>query len=444
MVLCNVVALLLPWTACASAVRAMKQASDQPRFFGDISTSYLTHSNLGGGGPDNGSEVMHISGISADVDDATDLIVTSSDSYEANNPLGNGVSHDFGLINVKTNTSAKFWFEFVDSNTRERKNYSNIYLTLYDFDQSKDGTFENAIATSASAYWLTNDTEIMTNVSLENGTWRSSTHGTSKDNPKNKTNMTLTQRARCLTLLFQDTGKIDVELDVKVGTRAPAYGRTFLFDFRPFLTNETKVKPPGWPAQVPGESGPIFHMERAKIKRNNLGGKGPVKDGLRGLVFKKAGSFAGYSFNIAASVEEGTYEPYEIENNGLWNGWGKISGKCGSEVKLRFSFFANYDGFPITVPQALLSLTGIGMDDDGGCAASVSLGDSENYTLLDAGLKISQTGNEKTFSKQSARETDSSQVDMVFENVRGTRATLRWGPGNSGGSEILFKFGNVE
>jgi len=439
------VALLLPSTTCASFFRAMKQVPRATQFIGDISKSYLTHSNLGGEGPDAGSEVMHISGISFFNNESTDLIVTADKSYKANDALENGVSHDFGLINVLSNSTSKFWFEFVDADTRERRNYSKIYLTVYDFDQSYDGTFEEAVASSATAYWLTNKTELLTNVSSENISWRSSEHGTSDDNPKDKQNMTPQQLNRSLTLLFENTGKLDITLGVRVseGDKVPAYGRTFLFDFRPLLENGTEVRPSGWPVQAPGESGALFHMERAELSRNNLGGSGPDTDGLRGIVFRKAGFFSGYNLNIMASVATGTYEPYKVENNGWWNGWGAISGRCGSELDLRLSFVDSYDGFPLTVPDALLSLMGIGMDDDGGCAASVSLSDFENYSVVDTGLTVSQTKATKTFSKTSARTKDSSQVDVLFKSVKETRATIKWSAGNSGGSEILFKFGNA-
>jgi len=435
--------LFLPWTSGVSVFRNLQDAGEANDFHGDISRSFLTHSNLGGEGPDFGSEVMHILGVAAD-DENTDLVIAADSAYKAHKALENGVSHDFGLINLECNTSAQFWFKFVNSETRMARKYSKIYLTLYDFDQSEDGMFEEATVDSATAYWVTSTTELISNISSEGGSWRSSTRGTSEDNPRDKEHMTKEQRDRSLTLLFENTGEFKITLAIKPGDAGcAAYGRTFLYDFRPALMNETSVEPFDWPSVPTAGPGALFHMHRSALHRNNLGAMGPEIDGLRGLVLKNAGFFDGSNINFAASVANGTYEPYMAENNGLWDGWGRINGKCGSELDLRFSFLNEYDGFPMTVPEVLLSFTGIGSDADGGCAVSVSMSNFENYSIVDTGVNASEASGLTTFSKAFTQTDAINQVDIVFKSVHATRATIKWDLGGSGGKDLLFKIGNV-
>lgn len=97
--------LFLPWTLGVSVFRNLQDAGEANDFHGDISRSFLTHSNLGGEGPDFGSEVMHILGVAAD-DENTDLVIAADSAYKAHKALENGVSHDFGLINLECNTRA--------------------------------------------------------------------------------------------------------------------------------------------------------------------------------------------------------------------------------------------------------------------------------------------------------------------------------------------------
>jgi hypothetical protein len=437
-------ALLLPWTAYASFFRNVKTTRKTNDLQADITRSFLTHSNLGGGGPDAGVEQVHILGLVASEDERTDLVITAGSKYRSHQPLENGLAHDFGLINFECNTSAKLWFQLVDSETRVQRNYSKIYMTLYDFDQSTDGMFEQATISGATAVWASNTTELISNISSEGGSWRSSTYGTSKDNPRDKQHMTQEQRDRALTVLFENTGEFEITLAVLPGEDGcKDYGRTFLYDFRPALVNETMVRPTEWPSIQSTGPGALFHMERSSLHRNNLGGMGPLTDGLRGIVFKDAGFFDGANINFAASVANGTYEPYSAENNGIWDGWARINGQCGSDVELRFSFLNEYDGFPMTIPEVLFSFTGIGSDTDGGCAASISISNFESYSLVDTGVNVSETSGLMTFSKALTQTDATSQVEMVFKDVHEARAIIKWDVGSSGGKDFLFKVGNV-
>eukprot|EP00927_Polykrikos_kofoidii_P032366 TRINITY_DN275_c0_g1_i2.p1 TRINITY_DN275_c0_g1~~TRINITY_DN275_c0_g1_i2.p1 ORF type:complete len:446 (-),score=47.20 TRINITY_DN275_c0_g1_i2:360-1697(-) len=437
-------ALLFPWTADATLFRPVKNARETTDLHADITRSFLTHSNLGGAGPDSGSEQVHILGLVATDDERTDLVITADSLYRSQQPLENGLAHDFGLINFQCNTSAKLWFQFVDSETHVLRHYSKIYMTLYDFDQSSDGMFEEATINGATAIWVSDTTELISNMSSKGGSWRSSTHGTSKDNPRDKEHMTKEQRDRALTVLFENTGEFEITLAVMpdAGGCQP-YGRTFLYDFRPALVNETMVRPTEWPSIQSTGPGALFHMERSSLHRNNLGGMGPLTDGLRGIIFKNAGFFDGSNINFAASVANGTYEPYSSESNGFWDGWGKINGQCGSELDLRFSFLNEYDGFPMTIPEVLFSFTGIGSDTDGGCAVSVSMSNFENYSLVDTEVNVSETSGLTTFSKAFTQTDATSQVDLVFKDVHAARATIKWDVGSSGGKDFLFKIGNV-
>jgi len=331
----------------------------------------------------------------------------------------------------------------VDSETRLPRNYSKLYMTLYDFDQSKDGTFEQATISGASAIWVTNTTQLLPTITSTGGSFRSSIPGTSDDNPQQKENMTKDQRDRSLTVLFENRGEFEIELAVMPDSDGCAnYGRTFLYDFRPTLLNETMISSVNRRTEIQ-DPGVQFHWPRTILHRNNLGGQGPVTDGLKGLVFKNAAYFDGNNVNFAVSVASGEYEPYRIENNGFRDNWGVISGKCGSTADLRLAFLSEYDGYPLELPEVLLSLAGIGSDEAGGCAVSVSMDNFGSYRLEDTGVNASKANETTTFSKQVVQKGSESQVGVVFEDIRSTRVTITWAGGSSGGRDLLLRIGKV-
>jgi len=436
-------ALLLPLAADASFFRDVKGKRGVQELHASMEHSFVSHSNLGGAGPDNGSEAIHVGGIVASDDERTDLVIIAGSKYSANQPLENGVTHDFGLINFDCNTSAKLWFQFVDSETHMQRNYSKMYVTLYDFDQSKDGMFEEATISGAKSIWVTNTTQLVSTLTSTGGFFRSSVPGTSKDNPRDKENMTQEQLDRSLTILFENTGEFQITLAVLPEENGCSdYGRTFLYDFRPLLVNGTMVQNVDVPAAVE-DAGVQFHWPRGILHRNNLGGMGPSIDGLHGLVFKNVAYFDGNNVNFAVSVASGEYEPDRVENNGFIENWGKINGKCGSEVDLRLAFLSEYDGYPLVIPEVMLSLAGIGSDENSGCAVSVSLSNFGSYRLDDTEVVASETNGTTTFSKGFEQTDTESQVSMVFTDIHIARVKITWGDGNSGGRDVLFKIGSA-
>jgi len=115
------------------AVVSMENSKSENLFVGDFSNSAVLHSNLGGNGPDDGAETLHIRDV-AGMESGVNLVITVDDSaaYSPNDSKENGLSYAFGLINVKCGSTARLRFHFVDALTNQRRQFSQIPFTMYD------------------------------------------------------------------------------------------------------------------------------------------------------------------------------------------------------------------------------------------------------------------------------------------------------------------------
>jgi hypothetical protein len=417
----------------------------------DMSNSVVLHSNLGGQGPDEGAENMHIRDVDGTTG-TTDLIITASggSQYKPNNPEINGLSNAFGLINVKCGSSASLRFQFVNSATGNKQKFSSLPVSFYDFDQSGNGDQEFATIQGASAYWVTTTTQLVSNISSNKGSWISSITGHTEDNPLDH-NLTDEQKDRALSVLFENASTFVVTLGVKPaasnGCAAGVGGRTFLWDFRVALSDQKRVVPQEWSdPQVPRPE-LIYHWNEASVTRNNLGNAGPETDGLRGMQLHNVGTFGGEAIDMAVSIVSGTYAANNIDMNGLLNGWGVINGACGSSVDVRFTVMSAFEGAPLVLPKLMFSFGGLDAGQDGNCVMSItSTGFNKYYLSESSEVAVSTTENRTSFSgTKYSPGTEGpvvdNNVDLRFFDVAEIVATLTWAEGGVGGRNMYFKVG---
>eukprot|EP00927_Polykrikos_kofoidii_P017669 TRINITY_DN1806_c0_g1_i7.p1 TRINITY_DN1806_c0_g1~~TRINITY_DN1806_c0_g1_i7.p1 ORF type:complete len:499 (-),score=42.36 TRINITY_DN1806_c0_g1_i7:92-1510(-) len=418
----------------------------------DLSNSVVLHSNLGGQGPDEGAENMHIRDIDG-LDGNTDVIITVDEGsqYLPNTPEINGLSNAFGLINVKCGSSTSLRFQFVDARNGNKRKFSSIPVSFYDFDESGNGDQEFATIQGASAYWVTNTTQLVSNVSSNTGSWISSVPGKAEDNPLGH-NLTDEQKDRTVSVLFENSSTFVVTLGVKParsnGCQPGVGGRTFLWDFRNALIDQKRNVPEEWSDPQILRPELIYHWADATVTRNNLGNLGPQKDGLRGMQLHNVGTFGGEAIDIAVSIISGTYTANNIDVNGLLNGWGVINGACGSSVDVRFTILSAFEGAPLVLPELMFSFGGLDTGKDGNCVMSVtSAGFNKYYLSKTSEIASKGTDNRTSFSGTkyspgTEGPLSDNEVDLRFFNVAEIVATLTWGEGGFGGRNTYFRVGN--
>ena len=105
----------------------------------DIAASTVTHSNLGGYGPDSGDETLVFSNAGTTPDGTDfDISIAADSGYAVNNANANGIGNKvFGKINILTNSSgvsSAFTFSLVDSATQQPVVLDEFAFSVYDFD----------------------------------------------------------------------------------------------------------------------------------------------------------------------------------------------------------------------------------------------------------------------------------------------------------------------
>lgn len=162
----------------------------------DIAASTVTHSNLGGYGPDSGDETLVFSNAGTTPDGTDfDISIAADSGYAVNNANANGIGNKvFGKINILTNSSgvsSAFTFSLVDSATQQPVVLDEFAFSVYDFDMGASNNAEFAIA---SDYKLESTTEIAVEAEADGRTRFSATEvGTGSDNPTSATITRLSQ-----------------------------------------------------------------------------------------------------------------------------------------------------------------------------------------------------------------------------------------------------------
>jgi len=205
----------------------------------DIAASTVTNSNLGGFGPDvSGDETLVYSNVGTMADGTVlDFSVTAGSDYKAGNVNNNGLSGDFGIINLKSvkassGLSSAFTFSLLDSATQLPVTVDGFTFSIYDFDMGTQSPYpsEFAIASGYGYYVLEASTTINVTTEADGRTRFSATAiGTGADNPTSTTGLTSLQLARSVTFYFASTSSFTMTL----GATAAKFnsGRNFMFSF---------------------------------------------------------------------------------------------------------------------------------------------------------------------------------------------------------------------
>eukprot|EP00928_Gymnodinium_smaydae_P088632 TRINITY_DN726_c0_g1_i2.p1 TRINITY_DN726_c0_g1~~TRINITY_DN726_c0_g1_i2.p1 ORF type:complete len:869 (+),score=195.53 TRINITY_DN726_c0_g1_i2:67-2607(+) len=107
------------------------------------------HANLGNFGPDGGPSELRFRGVANVEDKVIDLVVTNATEFLTNDPMRNGKKECFGKVNVRHNSAVRLNFGFVVSGTNTPVVLKSFFLTMYDLEQSYDGSVVKSVAMSS-------------------------------------------------------------------------------------------------------------------------------------------------------------------------------------------------------------------------------------------------------------------------------------------------------
>lgn len=178
----------------------------------NFSTSTVSHSNLGGQGPDDGAETLVFESIAVQDGVAVDLIVTASSEYTPNSALKNGLhGGHFGMINLAVNAAVDLNFRFVDRNGSP-VTLDPFFFTLYDLDQGMAHEARESItARGFSEYRVAEETELRIEVLGDDAaTFTSSLRGGKVDNPTHPMSLTNAEKERTVVLKFPETSEFSL------------------------------------------------------------------------------------------------------------------------------------------------------------------------------------------------------------------------------------------
>lgn len=208
----------------------------------DLANAVVSHSNLGGAGPDSGEETL----VYSNVFPTTDLVISATSLYTPNvlnangGVLHNGLHGGFGVINMACDGSVDLDFSFVDSTSGQEVTPSPFLFTWFDSDHGMAHESREAITVSGfSSYHLSDSSSLdvvevdasLTEEALAQGngkaTFTSTMRGGKVDNPVSPLTLTKLQEERTVALLFSGRSSFSVTL-AETGYANPQ-GRNFYF-----------------------------------------------------------------------------------------------------------------------------------------------------------------------------------------------------------------------
>lgn len=411
----------------------------------------VTHSNLGGEGPDSGAPTLRYANVSVISGMSVDMVVSVNDAfYHAGNNARNGFNAPFGSINAKCGVDTYITFSFYEHDTMTPVRAEKMYLAFFDVDSgSAEGLIEQVgFDNGLVDYYVTSTTELKLIPSKNGPFWESTTPGTGADNPTSVTDITQQQKDRAVAALFVNQTSITAHIGVAKpddSVTCPPEGRNFLFAFRPsvLVTASQEHKAVKWTTTTTTPKCLQLHFGEKSVIRSNLGGKGPDVELTNGVVFSKVSTYKGKKIDLAVSVISGDYAPGNASRNGVFKGWASINGACGSEARMRFELYDSFDGSPVHVPRLCVSFADLDTGINSACAESITIGGFTGFHLSkDTELSMeSADGGEKTIiagtpgngsdnpSKGShAARSLRRTVEFEFDDASEFEATLAWAP----------------
>jgi len=193
----------------------------------DFSAATVTHSNLGGQGPDSGEETLVYSGITNQDGYVVDLVITATSPYAPRDAGKNGLQDDFGVINLEINSAVDLLFRFTSGG--EPFVMNSFYFTFFDLDQGRaHEAREKATIRGFDSYRLSDGTSLeVEELGDSSAIFSSSMRGGKVDNPTSPLSLSHLQRERSVVVSLADVSEFSVQLSEE--NYASSQGRNWFF-----------------------------------------------------------------------------------------------------------------------------------------------------------------------------------------------------------------------
>jgi len=206
----------------------------------DFSAATVSHSNLGGQGPDSGEETLVYSGITNQDGMVVDLVVTATSPYAPRDATKNGLQDDFGVLNLEINSAVDLLFRFMSGGQPVVMN--SFYFTFFDLDQGRaHESSEKATIRGFDSYRLSDGTSLdVEELGDSSAIFSSSMRGGKTDNPTSPLSLSHLQRERSVVVSFSAVSEFSVQLSEE--NYASSQGRNWFFSGPSSIVCEREAK----------------------------------------------------------------------------------------------------------------------------------------------------------------------------------------------------------
>lgn len=184
----------------------------------------LVQNNLAGAGPDQGEEGIWYSAVDQESQRQILLVLNAIGDYTPQASWENGLSDNmqFATINLKPDSSVNVSFRILDAETKEEVVLPSMFLTFFDLDTGRDGETAEYVSTKIKhvpVHAMLSPLSEVERKDTKDGLemfW-GTRFGTGEDNPDDPHNLTQHQRARTVTLLYENFTSASVTLGATAG-----------------------------------------------------------------------------------------------------------------------------------------------------------------------------------------------------------------------------------
>jgi len=358
-----------------------------------LSLENVVISNLGGTGPDKGTPKLIFGDVFPNSPDYVDLEITNTTPYVPFDSRDNGIHNGFGAISVSPNSATSFEFRLVDRRTNKPLAHIGEYAFSLVHLQAElnhitgvlDGQPSLAVP-SAMEYSLSDRSFIRSYVG---NNFTATPYSDGSPAPLHPWQLAV-RHLRNTVVMKMNRSVFDVNTQIGDGhstqRRVLFTGPTNLAcPVRAYCNSHTCPQDMVLIGSANStvcagsvctdlDTGRCCRYEECDEERtldlsnmivNNLNGQGPMKvpDGMKHgktIMYGNVFPLSGANMNLVLSVKPETeYFPYDVQRNGLDNGYGIVNIRSGSEVDLTFTFVDANTLEPRAVPRFFITFSGI-------------------------------------------------------------------------------------
>jgi hypothetical protein len=367
--------------------KEIRQRQRSANIEGDWVLSTMRYNNLGGQGPDSGTEGIRYANVIQMNDRNVDLIVNALTPYERFHRSTNGLNGRVGKINLYHERDVDLRFSFVDAQTDAPVTMGAFTLSVFDLDEGPDGTAKETVTAGGFTSDYMMDFTSLRTADLPDGRrqYSSTTHGRGTNNPSDPFDLTEVAAAHTVSLDYPE-GLTEFTLNYAVTKAAdkelrPDYmGRNFLFAGASSLyyCNKEPVS---------------LTFDQSTVEYSNLGGVGPDYNSPEGVKYSGVASYNGRPIDLTINAV-GDYHAFKATQNGKNGKYALINMMRNTEATFDFSLTDQASGTPVAIDALYFSVLDLDEGKRMKLREGVSVeGFASSYLTEDTEIKMTTQGN---------------------------------------------------